>query len=221
MRVNSLLWRVINYLYLFEIKRVFRRESKFSINAMKQILFAIFILLLSIVKAQVDLPETEINTWREPHLGPYIQPPDTVNIDLKQLSKNDTLIITGEYRECGEFGGHYEHIYIAKQRNNLKCWLIIDPSCIPVLSKIPSRVPGLEFEKNPFADTISLHKKEKKLILEYFQEFGILAVTSYGYSNASTKFSIELNKTVLYSRKDLLGKWSGFTNLKEKIFLNK
>lgn len=188
---------------------------------MKQFLIAIFILLVTTVKAQVGLPETEINTWREPHQGPYYQPPDTVKIDLTQLTKHDTLVISGEYRECGEFGGHFEHIYIAKQRNNLKCWLKIDQSCIPDLPKIPPRVSGMEMKKDPYTDRISLYQREKKLIMDYFKDFGVLAVVCDYYSHVTTEFSISINGKEIYFRKDPLGKWNGFTDLKEKLFSDK
>ncbi|HNW88763.1 MAG TPA: hypothetical protein PKN48_03820 [Bacteroidales bacterium] len=188
---------------------------------MDKYLIAIFILLATTVNAQVDLPETEIKTWKEPHFGPFFQPPDTVNIDLDQLTKHDTLVISGEYRECGEFGGHFEHIYISKQRCNLKCWLKIDQSCIPILPKIPSKVAGLEMNKDPYTDTISLHRKEKKLIMDYFKDYGILAVVCDYNSFVSTEFSISKNRKEMYFRKDLLGKWDGFTNLKEKLFSEK
>jgi len=190
-------------------------------KAMKQFVFGIFILLVTTVKAQVNLSETEINTWIEPNHGPYYQPADTVKIDLAQLTKHDTLVISGEYRECGEFGGHFEHIYIAKKRNKLRCWLKIDQSCIPVLPEIPSRLAGMEMKKDPYTDTISFHKREKKLILDYFKDFGILAVVCNYYSFVTTEFSISINGKEIYFRKDPLGKWNGFTDLKEKLFLSK
>ncbi len=190
-------------------------------KAIKQFVLAIFILFVINVQAQIELSGAEINTVKEPQSGWTVQPPDTVNIDLNRLRKNDTLIISGEYRECGEWGGHFEHIYIVKKRNKLRCWLKIDPSCLPILPIKTINVAGFEKEKKNPHDTILLDNKEKKLIMVYFQEFGVLSVSSHGYSNAPTEFLIGINKKVLYPRRDWVGHWNGFTDLKEKLFSEK
>jgi len=173
-------------------------------------------------KGQVDLPSVEKVEFITPNYCPYHQRPDTVRIDLKQLKINDTIIISASFNDCGEWGGHNEHIYISRKNKHLLCWLKIDSClCCHKLQKINYYHPldKKKLKKDPLTDTITLHAKKKKLISNYFICFGHMGESSSGYGNISTDFSIVENGKELYFRKDPAGEWAGFTLLKKALFL--
>jgi hypothetical protein len=191
---------------------------------MKLIIF-IGLLLISFTFhsiGQVVLPTVEKIERIEPNLGPYHTSPFNVNIDLNQFEINDTLIISGSFNDCGEWGGHYEHIYISRKKNKLFCWLKIDSClCCEKLQKIHYYIPVAKnkIKNNPLSDTIILYKKKKKLITDYFIYFGHIDEKRYGYSGGSTEFSIVKNGKEIYYRRDPSGEWAGFNFLKKALFI--
>jgi hypothetical protein len=172
---------------------------------------------------QVVLPSVEKIEFREPNIvGTHYNPPISINIDLNQIGNNDTLVISGSYRDCGEWGGHYEHIYISRKKSNLFCWLKIDSClCCHKLQKIHYYIPDdkNKIKKNPLTDTIILSKKKRQLISDYFIYFGHIGERWSGFLIMSTNFSIIKNRKEIYYREDPLGEWAGFINLKKKLFL--
>jgi hypothetical protein len=130
---------------------------------MKLIIF-IGLLLFSFVfhsTGQVVLPSVEKIEYKEPNIGTNYYPPISVNIDLNQLEINDTLDIYGSFNDCGEWGGHYEHIYICRKKNNLFSWLKIDSCfCCHKLQKSYYYIPDdkNKLKKKSLPDTIFLDK---------------------------------------------------------------
>lgn len=161
----------------------------------KLILFLLFFLIYADLQGQITFSLDDS----------YSQPPDTIIINLSTLSQKDTIIILGYIADCGEFGGHSEHIKVFKDHLNLKAILNREPPCE---QKTIAR---------SYDDTVGIDKTKEGILYRYFQEYGILAVSGHGSSNAHTWFRIILNKKSFY-REDPFGRWPGFINLRDKLF---
>jgi hypothetical protein len=192
---------------------------------MRPLAIILFLFAFTSINGQVELSPTDIKVQKEPNIKICQQAPDTVRLDLNSISKKDTVIITGYIANCGEWGGHFEHIIITRRKKSLICWFKRDPdNCVYTLPVNPKQYKqdSLNFNektREPNNDTVLISGINKKLIKKYFTKFGILAMTCKVFSNAPTEYIIAKNNKTLYHRKDPSGAWAGFTDLRDKLFL--
>jgi len=111
---------------------------------------------------------------------------------LNIVNRTDTIKITVKIADCGEFGGHKEHLYIQRNNeNNIYARFIVDSiSCDTLLKHYGT--PGF-YEKNRIIifDTIKiLDLKEELQISQFVQRITELYLQDGIYSNHGDFYKI-------------------------------
>lgn len=127
-------------------------------------------------------------------------------------NKFDTLLIIGEIRDCGEFGGHYEYIKCYHSQVNI----------VAVFSQDKQEcIGGMEPDKPSYSNykkgEQEVSQETFKIFLNKFNELTDRYDISKGVSNAPTTFYILYNSNVYY-KFDGIGRTDFFTKFRDSIF---
>ncbi len=141
----------------------------------------------------------------------YYKQRDSFSFDFSTFSKGDSLILTGEIRDCGEFGGHFEHIIIEKNNSEYTAKLIVDEIICPAWKIDNPR--KINYKKEINVDSLQKHQ-----ILNYIHEFNEFMPD--GETNAPTTFKIQF-KNGKCEFEDISGSWNGWILLRDSLFLIK
>ena len=109
------------------------------------------------------------------------------------ISEYDTLFITTEFAECGEWGGHFEKLILTSNRDNqVKARIIVDSiSCKEIITLSDEESGYLYSDLDDKKRTIlldstkQLKKEEEKLISNLIHRIVDMSLTSYYSRNYS------------------------------------
>lgn len=127
------------------------------------------------------------------------------SFSFEKLNNNDSIILKGEIRDCGEFGGHNEFITCYKLGDRIGCKFYRGKS---------NCKSDLLVDQND--TTIKLEKINPELIYSYLKKFNLFNGNLRGESNAPTEFYVRLNSEIIFMR-DEHGRWNEFNKLRDEL----
>ncbi|MBP7477909.1 MAG: hypothetical protein KA797_05250 [Chitinophagales bacterium] len=162
-----------------------------------------------------DNNNKEQNYAPEPRLREYLlkyyKQSDSFSFDFSTFKNGESLFLTGEIRDCGEFGGHHEHIIIRKNKSKFTAKLIVKKIVCPAWKiDIPRKVN--------YKKVINVDSLQRNQILNYVLKFNEFSPKFL--SNAPTVFKIQF-RNGKYEFEDPGGSWNGWILLRDSLFLIK
>ena len=131
------------------------------------------------------------------------------NFDFRHLSKADTLYITSEIRDCGEFGGHIETIKIYLGDSIRACYSHEQTTC----------EQGHQSQEKYTAakNRVVVGRDEQEYILAFMTSFKEYKDDPYSDCNAPTRNQIKYRDKTIYLNDDECI-WTKSIELRLKLF---
>jgi len=136
---------------------------------------------------------------------------DYLKVPKPEINLNqDSIIILTKIRDCGEFGGHFETIYLTNKDDAYNAHFLSDSVYCFIETK--TIIPSLNSKYNGVNELIS-----KGLLLNLINDINSYSNDYGALTNAPVQIAIISNEQVLYQRIQN-SRWSKYLEFRQKAF---